>query len=204
MEELVIRAAEGMRRAGFEVVEVQTAIEARNYLLSQIGEGQSVGVGGSLSVRANNTLEMLAEKGCRVYSHWGAPAEDVDDILLHARTADIYLTSANAVTKDGALVLIDGRGNRVGAVCDGPHDVYFVISHSKVVDGGLSAAIARIKRVASPQNTRRLRIDTPCARTGKCGGSECKNSICRLTLALDYAPRNRRMVVVLVEEPMGY
>lgn len=202
MSELIVRAAEGMRRAGFEVVEVKTAVEARDYLLAQIQEGQSVGVGGSLSVRANDTLEMLEGKGCRVYSHWGA--EKPEEILKNAHEADVYLTSANAVTKDGTLVLIDGRGNRVGAVCNGPHDVYFVISHSKVVEGGLSAAIARIKSVASPQNTRRLGIDTPCARTGKCGGPACTNSICRLTLALDYAPKNRRMVVVLVEEPMGY
>ena len=204
MDELIRRAADGMRRAGFEVVEVKTALEARDYLLAQIGKNQSVGVGGSLSVRANNTLEMLAEKGCRVYSHWGAAPEKANEILKNAREADVYLTSANAVTKDGALVLIDGRGNRVGAVCDGPHDVYFVISHSKVVDGGLSAAIARIKSVASPQNTRRLGIDTPCARTGKCGGAACTNSICCLTLALEHAPKNRRMVVVLVEEAMGY
>ena len=101
-------------------------------------------------------------------------------------------------------MLVDGVGNRVGAVCDGPEQVYFVISHSKVVDGGINTAVARIKKTACPQNTRRLGIDTPCARTGNCGGDECENSICRLTLAVDRVPRNRHMTVIFVEEALGY
>ena len=116
----------------------------------------------------------------------------------------VYLSSANAVTRKGKLVLVDGSGNRVGAVCDGPEQVYFVSSHSKVGDGGINTAVARIKKTACPQNTRRLGIDTPCARTGNCGGDECENSICRLTLAVDRVPRNRHMTVIFVEEALGY
>ena len=186
------------------VVRVKTAAEARDYVLSAVEGGKTVGVGGSISVRQTGVMEALAEKGCEVYSHWDAAPGEVDAVLNKARTADVYLVSANAVTKDGKLVFIDGRGNRVGAICDGPHDVYFIISHSKVVDGGLSAAIGRIKTVACPLNTRRLGIDTPCARTGKCSAAECTKSICRLTLVVDRVPGNRRMTVVLVEESLGY
>lgn len=52
----------------------------------------------------------------------------------------------------GKLVLIDGAGNRAAAVCFGPEQVYFVISHSKVVDGGINTAVARIKKTACPPN----------------------------------------------------
>lgn len=79
-----------------------------------------------------------------------------------------------------------------------------MISHSKVVDGGINTAVARIKKTACPQNTRRLGIDTPCARTGNCGGDKCENSICRLTLVVDRVPRNRHMTVIFVEEALGY
>ena len=204
MDALIQHALEGMRKNGFEVIEVRTAAEARDYLLTQIGEGRSVGVGGSVSVRDTGVLPALEEKGCQLYTSWGAKPEDVPMIRERSRVADVYLSSANAVTRTGKLVLVDGLGNRVGAICDGPRDVYFVISHSKVVDGGINTAVARIKKTACPQNTRRLGIDTPCARTGNCGGDACENSICRLTLVVDRVPRNRRMTVVFVEEALGY
>lgn len=204
MDALLKQAVEGMRKNGFEVVEVRTAAEACDYLLGRIAAGTSVGVGGSVSVRDTGVLTALAQKGCKVYTSWGAKPEDVPMIRENSRRADVYLSSANAVTRTGKLVLVDGIGNRVGAVCDGPRDVYFVVSHSKVVDGGINTAVARIKKTACPQNTRRLGIDTPCARTGNCGGDACQDSICRLTLAVDRVPKNRRMTVVFVEEALGY
>ncbi len=204
MEALVQQAVQGMRKNGFEVIEVRTAAEAREALLARIPAGNSVGVGGSVSVRDTGVLSALEEKGCKVYTSWGAKPEDIPAIRRESRTADVYLCSANAVTRTGRLVLVDGIGNRVGAVCDGPEQVYFVVSHSKVVDGGINTAVARIKKTACPQNTRRLGIDTPCARTGICGGDKCENSICRLTLAVDRVPRNRKMTVVFVEEALGY
>lgn len=204
MEALMAQAVQGMRDHGFEVEELRTAEEARDYLLSHIEAGQSVGVGGSVSLRDIDVLPALKQKGCMVYTSWDAAPQDVPAIRLNSRNAEVYLSSANAVTKTGKLVLMDGIGNRVGAICDGPHDVYFVISHSKVVDGGINTAIARIKKNACPQNTRRLGIDTPCAHTGICGGDDCENTICRLTLVLDKVPKNRHMTVLFVEEALGY
>lgn len=204
MDALLEQVVQGLKKNGFEVVQARTAAQAREYLLAQIDQGRTVGVGGSVSVRDIGILPALVDKGCEVCTGWGAKPEDAALMYEKGRTADVYLCSANAITRTGKLVLVDGRGNRVGAVCDGPRDVYFVVSHSKVVDGGINTAVARIKKSACPQNTRRLGIDTPCARTGICGGDECENSICRLTLAVDRVPRGRRMTVVLVEEALGY
>lgn len=204
MDALMQQALEGMRQNGFEVMEVRTAEEARVALLATIGPDQSVGVGGSVSVRDIGMLQALEEKGCAVYQHWGVAPDVAADMIEKARRADVYLCSANAVTKTGKLVLIDGRGNRVGAICDGPKELYFVISHSKVVDGGVNTAVARIKKTACPQNCRRLGIDTLCAREGRCAGNACDKSICRLTLVLDRVPNGRKVTVVFVEEALGY
>lgn len=204
MDAVVQQAVKGMKKNGFEIIEVRTAAEACEALLASIPAGSSVGVGGSVSMREIGILPALEQEGCRVYTSWGAKPEDIPSIRLNSRNADVYLSSANAVTKTGKLVLVDGTGNRVGAICDGPHDVYFVISHSKIVDGGINTAVARIKKTACPQNARRLGLNTPCALTGACGGDECEDSMCRLTLAVDRVPRGRRMVVVLVEEALGY
>ena len=118
MDALLKQAVEGMRKNGFEVVEVRTAAEACDYLLGRITAGASVGVGGSVSVRDTGVLTALAQKGCKVYTSWGAKPEDVPMIRENSRRADVYLSSANAVTRTGKLVLVDGIGNRVGAVCD--------------------------------------------------------------------------------------
>ena len=205
MDTLLLQAVEGMKKNGFEVVQVNTAAEAKEYLLSQIDQSQSVGIGGSVSVQSIGIVPALQQKGCAVYTTVGADAGQVKQIRLQARMADAYLCSANAVTRTGKLVLVDGRGNRVGAVCDGTEHLYFVISHSKVVDGGINTAIARIKQTACPQNTRRLGLDTPCSRTGKCGGDECGDrTICCLTLSVDHVPHDRKITVVFVEETLGY
>lgn len=203
MENLLNQAITGMKNGGFEVVQVKTGAEACEYLTARISADQSVGVGGSMSVRETGVLEKLAEKGCTIHTHWGAPAEKAREIRLNARLADVYLCSANAVTKTGQMVLVDGAGNRVGAVCDGPEQVYFVVSQNKVVDGGFTAAIGRIKQVACPKNAQRLGLKSSCALNGKCS-ADCPDSMCRVSIVLDRVPRGRKMTVLLVEEPLGY
>lgn len=203
MDALMEKALEGMRKNGFEVVEAADAAAVKEYLLEAIGAEASVGTGGSMTVLETGVLEALAQRGNTVYSHWLAAPEDRPGVMKNARNADVYLTSANAVTRDGRLVLVDGTGNRVGAVCDGPRQVYFVISQKKLVDGGVNTAVARIKKEACPPNASRLGLNTSCARTGLCS-ADCPDSMCRLTLTVDRTPRNRSFTVIWVEEPLGY
>ncbi|MDD3214244.1 MAG: lactate utilization protein [Eubacteriales bacterium] len=205
MEQHLQAAVDGMRKNGFEVVTLETAAQARNYLLGCIPAGTEVGVGGSVSVRDIDVLPALREKGCKVYTSWGAKPEDVPEIRERSRKADVYLSSANAVTRNGSLVFIDGNCNRVGGILDGPKTVYFVISHSKWVDGGINTAVARIKQTACPQNARRLGLKTPCAVTGFCKPDECGDEcMCRATVSLERVPRGRKMTVLFVEEALGY
>lgn len=204
MEEILEKVVRGLEAGGFEVIPLRTGKEACQYLLSHIPQGAVVGAGGSVSVRDINVLQELAAKGCTVLTTAGASPQEQVRIREQSMKADVYLTSANAITKQGQLVLVDGMGNRVGAVAYGPKTVFFVVSHSKVVDGGINTAIARIKKIACPQNARRLGLKTGCALTGLCEGETCQDSMCRLTLVLDRVPRQREMRVLLVEEPLGY
>lgn len=205
MSALLEKAAAGLRRGGFEVVELDTAQQVKEYLLEQIGTEKSVGAGGSMSVKQTDILPALRDRGCAVHTHWGAVTpEEAAQIRRRARDADVYLCSANAVSASGQLVLVDGVGNRVGAICDGPKEVYFIISVDKIVDGGLTAAIARVKRDAAPPNCKRLGMDTPCAHTGVCGGDACTDPSCRITIAVDFVPRGRQMTVIFVKEKLGF
>ena len=80
-----------------------------------------------------------------------------------------------------------------------------VIGSQKVVDGGVNAAIARIRSQACPPNAKRLKLDTPCARTGVCNQSECGDDcMCRVTAILDHPTRGRTVTVIVTEEALGY
>lgn len=96
MDEFLQQVVDNMRKNEFEVVELRTAQEACDYLNEHIDAGKTVGVGGSVSVRATGILEKLQEKGCTVYSHWGVPKKEVNPIRRKAIGADVYLCSANA------------------------------------------------------------------------------------------------------------
>ncbi|MBE0601275.1 MAG: lactate utilization protein, partial [Firmicutes bacterium] len=190
---------------GFEIIEVDTGEQAKAYLLSDIPAGASIGVSGSVSVRETGVLDALRQRGHTIFSHWDVTPQEVEPTRAKANGADVYLTSANALTRHGELILIDGAGNRVSAVAYGPKNVYFVVSHSKWVDGGYGKAIARIKKEACPPNARRQDKELPCAVNNECDPEACTaDSMCRMTLSVNRAPRNRKMVVVFVKENLGY
>jgi hypothetical protein len=80
----------------------------------------------------------------------------------------------------------------------------FVVGRNKLVDGGLDAAVARIKRCACPPNCRRLNKQTPCAATGACADCSSPDRICMVTVVMDRRPRATDVHVVLVDEELGY
>ncbi len=196
---------EKMRRRGFEVIECPTGADALAVLTERVEANQSVGLGGSVSVREVGAPEALAAKGCRVVNPWSAPAGKSAPVRDETLRTDVFLCSANAVTGDGRLVFIDGTCNRVGAIVYSPSHAYFIVGENKLVSGGLQQAVARIKREACPPNARRIGLDTPCAHTGKCDESACGEAcMCCATVVLDRVPRGRKMTVLLVAEKLGY
>jgi len=204
MEEIIARAIGGMKEHGFEVHEVQTAQEARAKVIELIGETGSVGVGGSMTIRELDLIDELEKTGHDVWWHWQTPGERAQ-VLENARKADFYLASTNAVTKGGCLVNIDGSCNRISGMMQGPETVILVISEHKIVDGGLNTAIARIRRHACPPNAKRLKLNTPCALTGACNQPECGDDcMCRVIAMMERPPRGKRVVIVMVEDVLGY
>lgn len=204
MTDLMQSTAAALTRRGYEVYTVSDAREAREKALSLIQPGWSVGVGGSMTVRQLGLLEALEGAGHPVWWHWTSP-EEKPVVWNNARTADVYLASANAITADGQLVNIDGTGNRVAAMIHGPQTVLVIAGKQKIVQGGLTAAIARIKRDACPPNASRLKLNTPCALTGHCNELDCGDDcMCRAITVGSRPLRGQRHIVILVDEVLGY
>ena len=204
MDELMEQVAQTMEKHGFEVMLADSAAQAKSMVLNMIPQEAQVGVGGSMTIRELDVISALEERGTRVWWHW----QDTDDraaVYEHARNADVYLASANAVTRDGRLVEIDGMCNRVASIVQGPKHVILVVGQQKLVDGGLNAAIARIHQQACPPNAKRLGLDTPCAHTGVCNQAECGDDcMCRVVMAVQRPPRGRKITVIFTEEVLGY
>lgn len=190
-------------RKGFTVHHAASQAEAKAIVMKMIPEGASVGFGGSITIRDMNIYEELKEQGHPVHWHWKND-EPKPEVFRSAANADIYLVSANAITADGCLVNIDGTGNRVGAMISGPRQVIVVAGANKLVNGSIPQALARIKSVACPLNARRLGLDTPCAREGKCDAANCQRSMCNVTSIIERPLGGNKITIVLVDEELGY
>jgi len=194
--------AKTMQKKGYRATCCDNREDARKILLSEVKQGETVGIGGSVTVQELDILDALAEKGCVVHWHW-LPTENAAQTRKLAAGADVYLCSTNAVTEAGELVNIDGTGNRVAAMVFGPGRNIIVISKNKITSG-LDAAQKRVKEIACPKNALRLSLSTPCALTGKCNDCDAKDRMCNVTTIISSPPGKRDMHILLVNEDMGY
>ena len=159
-------------RHGFKTSFFDTKEAALDYLKDQIS-GKKVAIGGSVTAQEMGLYEALSEKN-EVIWHWKKVGRET---LVEARSAEVYITSANGVSKTGELVNIDGTGNRVSQTLFGPEKVYFVIGNNKVCPD-LTSAMERAKQIAAPKNAARLQVQTPCAKTGVCVDCNSPARIC--------------------------
>ncbi len=190
---------------GIDVIIESTIEKARNRIINLISDGSSVGIGGSVSIEKSGIYEKLLEKNCTIYwySKYSTPAEGE---IARKKTigADIFLCSANAVTKDGRIINVDGKGNRIAAITYGPETVIFLVGKNKLVDGGTEKAFAYIHNVICPKNAKRLGLNLPCGRQESCNDCTSPQRMCNLNLIIDHVPRNRKYIVVLVEQELGH
>ena len=203
-KELTVKEAQrNLEKLGYTVRTFETKEAAADYLDTQIN-GKTVGLGGSVT---------LAELGIydRLKAHntvfWHLPLTDWTEIAqtrLAASRAEVYVTSANALSMAGEIVNIDNTGNRVAAATFGCEKVYFVIGKNKLCPT-LEAAVHRARNVAAPQNARRLGLATPCAaKADRCYDCDSPQRICRNLSVFWKKPAGCTYEVLLVAEELGF
>ena len=203
-ESLATKMIKNLNRRNMEAFYCPTAEEAVKKVSELIADGSSVTWGGSMTVRDLGIPDMLRRRGTlEVLDRDLVEGEAVQDIYLRAFTADVYLTSANAISEDGVIVNVDGNGNRVEAITWGPKKVIFIIGMNKVAQT-VEAALSRARGTASPINAKRFDIKTPCQVDGMCHNCNSPESICSYVHFLRNSRNKGRHVVVLVGENLGY
>ena len=198
---LAQKVIEGLKSRNMTGYYASTKEEARDLALSLIPEDSTVTMGGAMSVHEIGLVKALKEGNYRFIDR--DEYEDKREAMLLAYDADVFLSSANAVTEDGVLVNIDGNANRVSAIAQGPRKVVFIVGMNKVCND-VDGAMKRARNVAAPINAQRFGLSTPCAKTGSCMDCKSPDTICCQFLITRYSKHPGRIHVILVNDSLGF
>ena len=192
------KVASCLQARGYTVHAFATGKEAAAYLDKEL-DGVTIGIGGSGTVRDCGAYELL-ETHNTVYWHW---KQEPNEARKNAMTAEVYLTSVNALAETGEMVNIDGAGNRVASTLFGHKKVYFLISRNKLCPDA-EAALWRARNVAAPHRAQQMGRKTPCAaKADKCYDCKSPDRICRGCVTLWGPMMGMEAEVLLIDEDLG-
>lgn len=178
--------------------------EALKKALEIMNKGATISWGGSQTLREIGILKELKNHNYILLDRETAKSqEELEKIYHQSFSADYYLMSTNAITINGKLINMDGRGNRIAALIYGPKNVIVFAGMNKVVPN-VEAGIERIKALAAPMNAIRLQTKTPCNISGYCQDCNSTNSICSNLLITRLSKTPNRIKVILIGEELGY
>ena len=187
----------------FEAYYCATKEEAADKALSLIEEGSCVSWGGGMSLFECGLIDKLKAGNYNLLDRAAVPVEKKEEVYRQAFYCDTYLMSANAVSQTGELVNIDGTGNRLAAMCFGPKQIIVVAGLNKVAPD-LDSAMKRARNTASPINTQRFGLNTPCTKTGACANCTSPDCICAQILTTRFSRPHGRIKIVFCGEDLGY
>lgn len=200
-EVLAATVIKGLKSRNMDGYYAASKEEALKLALELIPEGASVTMGGGESVHAIGLPEVLKSGNYNFIDR--DDYEDKRAAMLAAYDADVFLSSANAMTQDGVLVNIDGNANRVSAIAQGPKKVLFVVGMNKVCDD-IDGAVKRARNVAAPINVQRFGLNTPCAKKGSCMNCKSPDTICCQFLITRFSRHAGRIHVIMVNDDLGF
>lgn len=198
MEKLI----NSFKDCGYDAHFVKTKTEALELAKTYIKSGMSVGLGGSESVKEIGLLDyLLNNKDITVFNQY-EDGISMDENIHRRRqglVSDIFVTSTNAITKDGKLVNADGSGNRVAAFSYGPKNVLVIVGINKIVED-VEAGFKRVMEVAAVKNI--ARINNKAIEMGK----EPKYNLDNIANKFSWvkADDKDRIIIILVDEELGY
>ena len=178
-----------------------TEQEALQKALELIPEGSSIAMGGAMSANEIGLVDALKNGNYNFIDR--DKAVDKRAAMLAAYDADIFLSSANAMTDDGIMINIDGNANRVSAIAQGPKKVIFIVGMNKITSD-VDSAMKRARNVAAPINAQRFGLSTPCSKTGSCMNCKSPDTICCQFLITRFSRHKDRIHVILVNDNLGF
>ena len=192
-----------LKSCGYDAYFVKDKAEALSLAKSYIKPNMSVGLGGSESVKEIGLLDFLLEnKEITLNNQYEAGISMEENIKRRKQglISDIFVTSTNAITKDGKLVNADGSGNRVAALSYGPTNVLLIVGINKIVDS-LEDGFKRVMDVAATKNIDRMN------KKAISFGKEPKYNLDNIARKFTWIKADDeigRIIIILVDEELGY
>lgn len=214
IEKRIKKTGENLVKNNMEFYYAETKNDVRDIVKSLIKKGDVITNGGTMTMAECGIADLLRSPDYTYLDRTGKSREEVEEIYIQAFSADVYISSSNAITEDGVLYNVDGNSNRVAAIAYGPKSVIIIASYNKIVQN-LNEAEIRIKRESAPPNCIRLDCPTPCRETGECvslskssrqmtDGCSGDGRICCNYLISAKQRHKGRIKVILVGEELGY
>ena len=195
---------ETLNKKGYDGIYAATAEEARPKVSEILTEGATVATGGSVTLNETHIFEDITSGKYQFIERYKQPSfEVICDKYREGFFADFFVTSSNAITKDGELVNMDCTGNRTGCIAFGPKKVIIIIGTNKIVDD-IGEGIKRCKQVAI-MNAKRIKHTVPCNEDAVCHDCDRQLRVCNVTSIVHNCYKfPKRISVIVVPEELGY
>lgn len=200
-ELLAAQVIKGLQSRNMSGYYAKNKEEALRFALELIPEKSSVTMGGCTSSDEIGLTDALKTGDYNFIDR--NKYEDRRAAMIDGYTADVFISSVNAMSDDGVLINIDGNANRVSSIANGPKKVLFIVGMNKVCPDA-DTAMKRARNVAAPANAQRFGLSTPCSSTGKCFDCKSADTICCQFLITRYSRHKDRIHVILVNEDLGF
>lgn len=209
------KVGENLKRNNMEYYYAETKEDVAEIVKGLLKKGDVITHGGSVSMMECGIKELISSRDYSYLDRSKATTpEEIKQVYRNAFSADVYITSANAITENGVLYNVDGNSNRIAAIAYGPDSVIVIAGYNKIVSN-LEEAELRVKREAAPPNCVRLDCKTYCKETGECvslskadrqisDGCSGDGRICCNYLISAQQRHKGRIKVIIVGEELGY
>jgi L-lactate utilization protein LutB len=196
---------DSLKKNGFDAHFFENRQEAVKFIMDAAADYDSVSIAGTHTVRALGVVQLLESAGKTLFDHWQYKPGTAEELACRKKqmTADLFLSSVNAITMTGEIVNREGCGNRINSMTFGPKKVILVVGINKVVSD-LDSAFSRIDEIAAPIRAMSLGRKTPCTKTGYCMDCDSPERICRITSIIHRKPMLTDISVIILDEDLGY
>lgn len=194
---------ETLKSCGYDAHFVKNKEDALTLAKTFIKPNMSVGLGGSVSVQQIGLLDYLLNKKDIVLHNQYEAGISMEENIERRRqglVSDVFVTSTNAISKDGKLINADGSGNRVAAFSYGPKKVLVIVGINKIVET-LEDGFKRVMEVSAVKNIER--INNIAIKMGKEPRYNLENIANKFSWVKADEDKGR-ITIILVDEELGY
>jgi len=143
----IIKNLKRRQMEGYYYPDSKSAIQKA---LDLIPKESSISWGGSMTLIETGLMDFIKHDNYKTIDRDTLNNSDQQrNIYSNICCSDFFLMSTNAITLDGELINIDGRGNRVAFLCYGPQNVLILTGMNKVVSD-IESGLKRVRNIAAP------------------------------------------------------